>query len=121
MKRVIAIAFVAVFLAACGGDAPQVKNRHSQPYIVLASFADPAANALTVSIRVDPPVTEENVKTAADLVIENNKAQFKNITVKSFAVSDASGFPYGTSTYIQGNLTSHHFNPQAAPQKIPTH
>jgi hypothetical protein len=120
MVKLILITLVFALLNGCGGEAPKRKAKPLEPYVVLFTAADSATSQLTVAIQVDPPITEEAVKKAAGMVIENNKASYKNIVVKSFTSSNASGIPYGT-TYFDGQNMTHQFNPQAAPQKIPSH
>jgi hypothetical protein len=120
MNKMMLIAVLAFLMVGCSTNAPTHKPRPAEPFIILTSGVDPAANRLMISIRVDPPITEANVRQAAELVIEKNKPSYKSITVKSFATSDASGFPYATSFY-DGQMVTHQFNPQAAPQKIPSH
>lgn len=120
MRKAVVFIFFTLLLVACAGEAPKKKDRPTLPYVVLSSVTDPATGMLSISIKVDPPHSEENLQTVAALVIENYKSQFNNITVKSYTRSDASGIPYGISTYTN-NTISHQFNSQAAPQKIPSH
>ena len=119
MNKFMLIAAISLLLVGCGGNAPRQKPKPEEPYVVLSSSTDPTLNRLSIAIKVDPPVTEEAVKQAVEMVIEKHKASYKNITVKSFAIADASGLPYATS-YFDGQGITYQFNPQALPQKIPS-
>ena len=119
MRRGIAGLLLVAFVA-CGGKAPK-QGREREPYVVNYVTADPSNNGITLVISVNSPATEESVKSVAEQVIAKYKSQYQNITVKSYpAGSDQSGVPYATSMFTDGSIT-HTFNPQALPQKIPTH
>ena len=117
MRKVLPLVLLLSTFIACTSDAPKQKSQPSEPFIVVGSAVDPATNSLIISIRPDPPFTEDAAKRAPEIVIEQNKARFKNITVKSFATSS---LPYVTSVF-DGNKVTHQMNAQAAPQKIPSH
>ncbi len=106
---------------ACTSDAPKEKPRPAEPFVIEASAVDPSTNSLIVSIKLDPPFTEETAKKAAEIVVERNKARFKNITVKSFTRHlGENPMPFGVSVFDGTNLT-HQINAQLGPQKIPSH
>jgi hypothetical protein len=119
LKRLSILILLSLF-AACGGNAPQQRQKPIDPYIIISSMADPTTNSYRMMIRVDPPITEENVKKAAEKAIEKFKGQFAAVTVQSYTTSDTNTVPYAVSRY-DGSGVSHQFNPQAAPQKIPSH
>ncbi|MBI3652924.1 MAG: hypothetical protein HY231_18010 [Acidobacteria bacterium] len=121
MKKLILMALLTTLLLACSNSkTPKQEARDAEPYRVISSLVNPANHSLLVMIQVDPPLNEARVKKAVELVIENNKGQFQNIEVKSFATPDANTPPFATSDF-DGQSVSHRFNPQAAPQKIPSH
>ena len=114
-------AFALLSLVACGSDSPKELRRHAEPYIVNSALADPANHSVTISITVDPPATEADVKTAAEMAIAKYRNEYTSITIKSYLrSSDPSGLPYATSMFADGVIT-HFITPQAASQKIPTH
>ncbi|HEV8483692.1 MAG TPA: hypothetical protein VGV87_09100 [Blastocatellia bacterium] len=121
MTRIAVSALILLVLIACGGGGPKRIGKRSDPYIINSTLVDPSRNAATFSISVASESSQDDVKTVAELVISTNKAQFKNITVKTYLLgSDQSGVPYATSM-LADNVVTHWFNPQATPQKIPTH
>ena len=120
MKRRTLLILISVLLVACGGSPPQAEQRGTHPYRIIMTTVDQANSALSVSIQVDPPVTEANAKTAAEVVIGDNKGRFQTITVRSFTSPQANGLAYCTSIYSNGSIT-HEINPQAEPKKIPSH
>jgi hypothetical protein len=120
MFKLLMIALVLSLLVACGGNAPEPKPKPSEPYVILSSIVDPATKSYKLMIKVDPPITEENVKKAAEIAIEKNKGQFAAITVHSYTTPNMNSVPYAVSQY-DGSGVIHQFNSQAAPQKIPTH
>jgi hypothetical protein len=120
MFKLLIIALVLSLLVACGGNAPKQKPKPSEPYVILSSLVDPVTNSYKLMIKVDPPITEENVKKAAELAIEKNKGQFQTVTVNSYTTHNMNSPPYAVSRYDSSGVT-HQFNPAAAPQKIPTH
>ena len=120
MKRRTLLILISALLVACGGSPPQAEQRRAQPYRVLSTAIDQANAALMISIQVDPPVTEETVKTAAEIAIRDNKARFQTITVRSFTSPQPDGLAYCTSIYSNGSIT-HQVDPRAESKKIPTH
>ncbi len=120
MFKRIMIALVLSLVVACGGNAPKQKPKPSEPYIIISSIADPTANSYKLMIKVDPPITEENVKKAAEIAIEKNKGQFQTVIVNSYTTNNMNSTPYAISRYDSSGVT-HQFNSQVAPQKIPTH
>jgi hypothetical protein len=120
MVKLTMIALVLSLFVACGGNAPKQKPKPSEPYIVLSSLTDPATNSFKLMIKIDPPITEEGVKKAAEIAIEKHKGQFQTVTVNSYTTHNTNSTPYAVSRYDSGGVT-HQVNSQAAPQKIPTH
>lgn len=120
MVKLIMIALVLSLFVACGGTAPRQKPKPSEPYIILSSMADPTTNSYKLMIKVDAPITEESVKKAAEMAIEKYKGQFASVIVQSYTTSNTNSTPYAVSQYDSSGV-SHQFNPQLAPQKIPTH
>jgi hypothetical protein len=120
MVKPTLLALTFVLLIACGGTPPREKPNPTEPYVIISSLVNPATNELSITIKVDPPYSEEKVKGAAEMVIEKNRSAYKAITVKSFLTADASGIPYAVSRF-DGQGVTHQINPQAAPQKIPSH
>lgn len=119
MCRVCCVIALLIFVSAC--NAPVSKPKPSEPYVITSSVVDQANNSLTVSIVLDPPITEENAKSAGEAVINKNRNQFKSVTVKSYASSlQQNLYPYCTSTLSEGTI-SHQVNKQLEPQKIPSH
>jgi hypothetical protein len=118
-KRLLVVSLFFL-LAGCNSNAPKQKPKPIDPYIIISSMADPATKSYRMMIRVDPPITEENVKKAAEKAIEKFKGQFEVLTVNSYTSSDTNTIPIAISRYDNGGIT-HQFNPQAAPQKIPSH
>lgn len=120
MFKLIIIALVLSLFVACVGNAPKQKPRPSEPYVVLAALNDPATNSLKLMIKVDPPITEEEVKKAIEIAIEKHKAQFQAVTVNSYTTNNTNGTPYAVSRYDSSSGVTHQFT-WATPQKIPTH
>ncbi len=121
MTRVAVSALILLALLACGGSGPRRIGKGSESYVINSTLVDPARKAATFSISVDSQSTQADVKSVAELVVERYKADYPNITVKTYLLgSDTSGLPYATSM-LADNAVTHWFNPQAVPQKIPTH
>ena len=121
MTRIAVGALVLSVFLACGGGPPKPIGKKLEPYIINSSLVDPARNEITLIISVNAQSTEDNVKTVAEMVISTKKAEFQNITVKTYLLgSDQSGVPFATSMFADGAIT-HFFNPLPATQKIPTH
>ena len=121
MTRIAVGALILLILLACGGGGPKPIGKRSEPYVVNSTLVDPARNEATFIISVNAQSTQDNVKTVAELVISTNKAQFQNVTVKTYLLgSDQSGLPYAISTLADGVIT-HWFSPQPPTEKIPTH
>ena len=121
MVKVLPCILLLLICVACSSDVPRGKPQPPEPYVIEASTVEPGANHLIVSIKLDPPFTEETAKKAAEIVVERNRAQFKNITVRSYTrhvTEDPK--PFAVSVFDGNNLT-HQFNPQLVPQKIPSH
>jgi hypothetical protein len=119
-KRIL-IALVLSLVVACGGNAPEQRPKPSEPYVVLSSLTDPATNSFKLMIKVDPPITEEDVKKAVEIAIEKHKGQFQAVTVNSYTTHNTNTTPYAVSRYDSSSGVTHQFNSQAAPQKIPSH
>src|SRR5829696_4671246 len=110
-KLLIFILLLSTFIA-CTSDAPKQKPLPSQPFIVEASSVDPATDSLIMSIKLDAPFTEAAAKKAAEIVIEQNKARFKNITVRSYTQNlNQNPLPYAVSVF-DGNTVTHQITPQ---------
>jgi hypothetical protein len=120
MLKLLMVVTVLSLFVACGGNAPRQKPKPIEPYIVLAATADPATKTFRLMIRVDPPLTEENVKKTAEMAIEKYKGGFEAVTVNSYTTSNTNTTPYAVSRYDNNGVT-HQFNSQMAPQQIPTH
>ena len=121
MIRVGIGVLVLLGFVGCGGDSSNATRRRAEPYVVNNVIADRASLSITISITVDPPATEANVKAAAEIVIAKHSGEYKSITVKSYTRgADQGGLPYATSMFT-GDTVTHSFNPNAASQKIPTH
>ena len=121
MIRIAFGALILLVLLACGGGGPKQIGKRLEPYLINSTLVDPARKAVTIIISVHAQSTPDDVKTVAELVISTNKAEFQNITVKTYLLgSDQSGPPYATSILADGTVT-HLFSPQAATKKIPTH
>lgn len=113
-------AIVLTAVAACT-SAPAPVQKTSEPFTVIGSSIDQARSSITVSIRIDPPATEQHVKSIAEQAISGYRDQYKTVTIKSyFAGSNPSELPYATSIFENGAV-SHQMTPGAATQKIPTH
>ena len=112
---------IALLLFSFACNAPVSKPKPSEPYVITSSFVDQATNSLTVSIALDPPITEENAKAAGEAVINKNRNQFKSVVVKSYtSPQQQSLYPYCVSMFSDGAI-SHQINKQLEPQKIPSH
>lgn len=112
---------IALLLLSFACNAPVSKPKPSEPYVITSSFVDQANNSLTVSIVLDPPITEENAKAAGEAVINKNRNQFKSVVVKSYASTlQQNLYPYCISMLSDGTI-SHQINKQLEPQKIPSH
>ena len=121
MTRIAVGALILLFLLACGGGGPKKIGKRLEPYIINSTLVDPARKGVTIIISVNAQSTQEDVKTVAEMVIATNKAQFQNITVKTYLLgSDQGGLPYATSM-LADDVVTHMFHPQATTQKIPTH
>jgi hypothetical protein len=121
MRKLLTFILLLSTFIACTSDAPKQTPPSSQPFIVEATSVDPATDSLIMSIKLDAPFTEANAKKAAEIVIEQNKARFKNITVRSYTQNlSQNPLPYAVSVF-DGNTVTHQITPQLAPQKIPSH
>lgn len=120
MLKPAIIAFCLLFLAACGA-APAPTRSSAQPYSVISEQADPAAGSLTLLIKVSGAATQPNVKSIVESIIDNRKAEYRHILVKSYTAGmGASDAPFAISRLEDGAVT-HRFNSMAETQKIPTH
>jgi hypothetical protein len=119
LKRLIVVTVLSLFVA-CGGNAPRQKPKPIDPYIILGSTAEPATKTYRLMIRVDPPITEENIKKTVEMAIEKYKPGFDVVIVNSYTTSNTNTTPYAVSRYDSNGVT-HQFNSQMAPQQIPTH
>lgn len=118
-KRIIVVTVLSLFVA-CGGNAPKQKPKPIDPYIIMSAIADPATKTYKMMIRVDPPITEDNVKKSAEMAIEKYKAGFDVVVVTSFTTSNTNTTPIAISRFDSSGVT-HQYNSQMAPQQIPTH
>jgi hypothetical protein len=121
MTRIAVSALILLILFGCGGGGPKPIGKRQEPYIINSTLVDPSTKSATFIISVNAQSTQDDVKTVAELVISAHKAQFQNITVKTYLLgSDQSGLPYATSM-LADNVITHLFNSLTVPQKIPTH
>jgi hypothetical protein len=120
MLKQFSVVLVLCLLMACGGNAPKQRPASYEPFTIMSSIVNPQTSEYTISIVVDPPLTEENAKKAAIRVYEKNKGQFKTVVVKSFARPDPNSIAFAESRF-EGDSVTHKFNAQAAPQNIPSH
>ena len=67
MRKVLSLVLLLSTFIACTSDAPKQKSQPSEPFIVVGSAVDPATNSLIISIRPDPPFTEDAAKRAAEI------------------------------------------------------
>ena len=120
MIRVGVSALILLLFLACGGGPKRI-GKGSELYIVNNTLVDPARTAITFNISVNSQSTQDDVKTIVDQVVAKYKAEYPNITIKTYFLGrDQSELPYATSIFADGVVT-HWFNPQPASQKIPTH
>ena len=118
-KRIMVVTVLSL-LVACGGNAPKQKPKPPEPYIIMSSIADPATKTYKMMIRVDTPITEDNVKKAAEMAIEKFKPGYDVVIITSYTTSNTSTPPIAVSRFDSSGVT-HQFNSQMAPQQIPTH
>lgn len=120
MIKYVVIAVAVVAVAACT-RAPAPVQSTAETFTVLGSVVDQARSSITVSIRVDPPATEQHLKSVAEKAISQYRDQYKTVTIKSYlAGSSPNELPNATSILDNGAIT-HQITPGAATRKIPTH
>jgi hypothetical protein len=121
MTRIAVSALILLVLLGCGDSGPKRIGKRLEPYIINSTLVDPSTRTATFIISVNAQSTQDDVRTVAEQVITAHKAEFQNITVKTYLLgSDQSGLPYATSMFAD-NAVTHLFNPLTVPQKIPTH
>lgn len=121
MIKIAIILSTVVLFAACGSKATNLATNTTDSFTILSESPDPATKSVTVNIRIDGPISEDNAKAAAETVIARRRDSYRNVTVRSFLQgSKETDLPYLTSALYDGAI-NHKINPMAAPQKIPTH
>ncbi len=118
----IALAFaIALLSEACANHSAEPLPDPAQSYTVLSSVADSSTSSIAVKIRIFEPLTQERVKAVAEAALARYKDQFQTILIESYVrAGQPNELPYAISNFENGQLV-HRFNPQATPQKIPTH
>ena len=121
MFKVIIAALISSFFVSCGGSAPAPTRASARAYAVISEQADPEGSALTLIIKVPGPITQSSVKAIAESVIAERRAEYRHITVKSYAENMTTGDqPVAIST-LEGDSVSHRFNLRSETEKIQTH
>jgi hypothetical protein len=107
--------------AACS-HAPAPTRAEPQTYSVISERADRRAGDLVIDIRLSGRPAQEEVKSIAESIIANRRAEYSAITVRTFLAGAGPGqLPHAVSR-LEGDHVSHRFNsPPAETQKIPTH
>jgi hypothetical protein len=106
---------------SCGGTAPRPTLARAQSYSVISEQADPVAGTLTISIKVAGPVTQSNLKSAAESLIAERKSEYRHITVKSYAENAAASDPPAAISRLENDAISHVFNTKTETERIKTH
>lgn len=118
LKAVIATAML-LMLAGCGG-APRPTAVDPTGYTVISEQPG-GTGSLAISIKLNGPPNQSLVKSIAETIINQKKAQFSRVTVNTYAPdSGSSGVAYATSTF-DGNTIVHNFNSQAQQQRLASH
>ena len=121
LLKVSAVAALLSLLVSCGGTAPRPTLARPQSYSVISEQADPVAGTLTISIKVAGPVTQSNFKSAAEALIAERKAEYRHITVKSYAENAAASDPPAAISRLENEAVSHVFNARTETERIQTH
>jgi hypothetical protein len=120
LLKVSAVAALTL-VVSCGGTAPRPTLARAQSYSVISEQADPVAGTLTISIKVAGPVTQSNLKSAAEALIAERKSEYRHITVKSYAENAATSDPPAAISRLENDAVSHVFNARTEPERIQTH
>jgi hypothetical protein len=117
MIRVFMLALALAF-AACGESAPPPAPAEQQSYSILHMQPDPSGG-LAVNIKVSAAAGVDTIKTAAESVISERKAQYSRIIVNTFADGEN---PVAVSK-LEGGRVSHQFTDETRGKqvRIPTH
>ena len=106
---------VTIGSIACG-PAPKA----TAAYVVLSQVADTSSSTLRASIQVPANATQDAVKAAAQILIDNHKQEFKVIWVNTYVEGSSPDGPPHCASYYSGGEVSHKFR-GGAEQKVPTH
>jgi hypothetical protein len=120
MLRLVAIMTTLSVFASCGG-APAPSRAKAEPFAIRSERADAASGSVLVSITIPAPANPQDVRSAAEAVIDERKGRYRNITVESYAEAAVAGKPLAVSRF-EGGRVQHTFNSAPAEsQRIPTH
>lgn len=115
------VLIAASTLAACSDRAAAPEPDNVGSFDIVSETFDPSTGALTVTVRVGPPVSEARIKSLAERLIDKRRSASGNISVRTLTSGAGAGdLPYAVSV-LQDGVVTHAFNKQALPQRIPTH
>jgi hypothetical protein len=84
MIKALVSAIALLSFAACGGNAPAPSGANVQPYSIISEQSDQASGSASVIIEFPKSTLPQQIKAAAESLIESRRDQYRQITVKSF-------------------------------------
>lgn len=121
---ILAVAFLS--LAACGGDAPRPTRADAPSFSIVLEQADPTTGGTNIVIKFPKSTLPQQVKAAAESLIASRRAEYRQVTVKSFLEGmDFDGAPLAVSR-IENGAVNTVFNAASGGSaggsvRIPTH